>query len=117
MKPEAQRIAIAEACGWRRCETGTECWIAPDGNHSTNGRTTLPDYLSDLNAIMAAIRDIILGNEELEKRFLTELGTILDRRADDETTLIFEMEMAQITASADELSEALLRTIGKWTKD
>ena len=45
-----QLILVCEKLlGWRRCETsGSECWIAPDGNHTTNGRTTLPPLTLDL---------------------------------------------------------------------
>lgn len=57
MKPEAQRIAIAEACGikvekpdgqgyWRGSRT-LPCDI--------NGKT-LPDYLNDLNAIQSGVK-------------------------------------------------------------
>ena len=63
MKPEKQRIAISEACGWEFCPSHDssvsgnavpECW-----KHE-NGKTawvvsSLPDYTSDLNAMREAI--------------------------------------------------------------
>ena len=56
MTPEAQRIAIAEACGWK-IETHTYragCWISPEGKTSCRSILALPDYLGDLNAIHEA---------------------------------------------------------------
>lgn len=62
MTPEAQRVAIAEACGWKRgipleddsgeiCQTVT-WWIRPESYMSDTSRewSVLPDYLHDLNA-------------------------------------------------------------------
>ena len=53
MTPEEQRIAIAEACGWRRepHSVGTRL-INPDGwvvNNNYSESWRLPDYLNDLN--------------------------------------------------------------------
>ena len=61
MSPKAQRIAIAEACGWAMkteqvmhtvgyqwTET-RELWVSP-----TEKRGEPPDYLGDLNAMHAA---------------------------------------------------------------
>jgi hypothetical protein len=122
MTPQEQRIALAESDGWThlryvvRTLWGTSPGFnKPDWHAGCVGDSyNIPDYLNDLNAINHLIVSKILGNEELEKRFVVELNLILDRKADDETIAICEYEMAQITASAAELSEALLRTIGKW---
>lgn len=65
MTPEAQRIAIAEACGWKipdHCKTkrmlaGESAFKArgapPDFGQDAAGQwhANLPDYLSDLNAM------------------------------------------------------------------
>lgn len=56
MSPEAQRIAIAEACGWRRDKLNdSDKWWHPDGTFI--GRfdlwalpSFLPDWPKDLNA-------------------------------------------------------------------
>jgi hypothetical protein len=45
MKPEQQRIAIAEACGWEG-ETYGPSWC--------ESVTKMPDYLNDLNAMHEA---------------------------------------------------------------
>jgi len=51
MSPEAQRIAIAEACGWKKggldCD-GYQIWIHPSG--ARQYWAYVPDYLNDLNA-------------------------------------------------------------------
>lgn len=108
MNPERQRIAIAEWCGWK--EGGCGWWEGPCGQETPH----LPDYMNDLNAIRSVIVDKVLGDEKLERAFLKHLKDILDRKADDDTVCIFEYDMALVTSSAGELSEALLRTIGKW---
>jgi hypothetical protein len=58
MNPEAQRIAIAEACGYRRKEPNWNRWLKPDGQYEAYGIAGLPDYLSDLNAAM-----LLLGTD------------------------------------------------------
>ena len=52
MTPEAQRTAIAEACGWKTGYRDPEAWHP------------LPDYLNDLNAMHDAEK--VLTNEQLE---------------------------------------------------
>jgi len=75
----------------------------------------LPDYLNNLNAIIGAVREIILGNSDLERAFVKNLNAILERRADDEAgPAICEYEMAQITAAPDEFCEAFLKALAKW---
>jgi hypothetical protein len=62
MTPEQQRIAIAEACGWKRGHTGVTQWVN-DPNGIRMGWSSmrdvsdnaLPDYLNDLNAMHAAV--------------------------------------------------------------
>ena len=57
MKPEQQRIAIAEACGWIKCGCNTSCVMyGPPGskNPKVDG-LFLPDYLKDRNAMHEAI--------------------------------------------------------------
>jgi len=53
MTPEQQRIAIAEACGWKYHYSGDG--YAFHAEHCTNGKYTRPpDYLNDLNAMHEA---------------------------------------------------------------
>ena len=64
MTPEAQRIAIAEACGWEWKETSERggnkfksCWYHPDYRFVTES-ANLPDYLNDLNAMYEAMETL-----------------------------------------------------------
>tara|TARA_R110002167_G_scaffold66667_4_gene188690 strand:+ start:16333 stop:16653 length:321 start_codon:yes stop_codon:yes gene_type:complete len=56
MTPEEQRIALAEALGWkkRRPEVDNSQWIAPQGGAWNNP----PDYLNDLNAMHKAVETL-----------------------------------------------------------
>lgn len=118
MTPEAQRIAIAEACGFSRAPEYDDT-INVEKAWRCDGRlryeSDLPDYLNDLNAMHEAIRDKIAGNKELETRFIEELHKLQSYDADSEdVTSIFTYEMRDIIAECGWLSVAFLRTIGKW---
>jgi hypothetical protein len=109
VKPESQRIAIAEACGWKQVPPGehnlseSHLWLAPNGHYA--GRVNdplngLPDYLSDLNAMHEAEKVRIIGNYELfygdtsiESRYRELCGTF---------------------ATAAQRAEAFLRTLNLW---
>lgn len=110
MKPDLQRIAIAEACGWRGvCSVGKE-WGAPKetivGTLTREGVTftIVPDYLHDLNAI-----------HDIEVNRCNEIGLSLLRYHD----LLIKRHgtLGALTASAAQRCEALLRTLGKWEED
>jgi hypothetical protein len=62
MTPEAQRIAIAEACGW-----------------------TMPDYLNDLNAMHEALK-------VQTPEFRTDFREIIFKMANNQNQNIFELE-------------------------
>lgn len=119
MSPEAQRIAIAEACGWlvEHRDDGLIKWtvlVSPEGQRidSTSGIATLanfgciPDYLGDLNAIHGA---------EIE---------LLGPDWDEEKWAIYKTKLYQaiephrhvINSTAAQRSKALLNVIGKWTE-
>jgi hypothetical protein len=105
MNPKAQRIAIAEACGWRM---GTETVEHIDGYQWTETRKfwtsptskiySLPDYLNDLNAMHEATQSLTKDQLRWYRNLLIEL------------TGTFEA----IDATAPQRAEAFLRTIGKW---
>jgi len=101
MTPEAQRIAIAEACGWRCTASFKEafaCWVKPDGmDHQTEW---LPDYLNDLNAMHEAEK--VLDTVTQRGDYWDYLFSLTDG----------EFEMCHATAA--QRAEAFLRTIGKW---
>jgi hypothetical protein len=108
MKPEQQRIAIAEACGWKNYDhpdvmqlkhewTMPEKWcMDPKGvlrfNHNR------PDYLNDLNSMHDAEK--ILDFNQLR---------------DMEDSVSFRFAVLPFHATASQRAEAFLRTIGKWT--
>ena len=94
MNPEQQRIAIAQACGWFFMD---DSWHYPNGAKALS----LPDYLTDLNAM-----------HEAEK--------ILDTIT-DENTIGSYAAYAQCliwdggySATAAQRAEAFLRAINLW---
>ena len=102
MSPEAQRIAIAEACGWKCPEVGGY-WKNPMGDEEM-----LPFYPVDLNAM-----------HEAEKVLNTEQRPIywrnLSRWVSAANGMMKHAECFYIaTATASQRAEAFLRTIGKW---
>lgn len=108
MSPEAQRIAIAEACGWTKCEHVASInltkGIPPANNppkYSTyeNGMAQLPDYLNDLNAMHEAEK--MLTNLVDQLTYLYKLSPV-------------KSEWTLATATARQRASAYLRTIGKW---
>lgn len=115
MKAEAQRIAIAEFCGWKR-------GVANVGKHHEKvvgfwygdrfhvcecpGEYPFPDYLNCLNA-MAVV----------EKRLRTTTGHESDAVVGDRMHEYVELLGYCIDASASQRAEALLRTIGKWVEE
>jgi len=103
MTPEAQRIAIAEACGWRCTASFKEafaCWVKPDGmDHQTEW---LPDYLEDLNAMHEA--EGILNEKQAHVMNDTLWDLMLGRK------YLWH-------ATAAQRAEAFLRTLGKWEDD
>ena len=99
MKPEAQRIAIAEACGFTPSKKG-DWWHTPEGNQCF--ASELPDYLNDLNAMNEAEKAVCRrGNNVGETLF----GHLVE---------ICGCEIDAAFATAAQRAEAFLRTLGKW---
>ena len=117
MKPEDQRIAIAEACGWNHFGC-TGCLSVPckcnQWIHADHGPCGLPDYLSDLNAMHEAEKTLTGPAMEafvweLERAHPTasigscqEYGDVRDE--------VFDL----VHASASMRAEAFLKTTGLW---
>jgi len=104
MSPEAQRIAIAEACGLSPRKSWGGVIIDRLGY-------SIPDYLNDLNAMHDAIMSLDLG-WRVEFKYKLELVV---------TPILNEMlgrcvpsTDALINATAAQRAEAFLRTLGKW---
>lgn len=104
MNNEKQRIAIAEACGWRCTAAFKEafaCWVKPDGmDHQTE---YLPDYLNDLNAMHEAEKMLTVRQSQQYIPILRNLCTVFGNWPE--------------SATAAQRAEAFLRTIGKWAID
>lgn len=114
MKPEAQRIAIAEACGWLVLES--HCWedqAKPCGRHVPDGKwETIPDYLNDLNAMHEAEK--VLTNEQWPEYIRHLAG---ETKCDDWPTCFLNMDACRMIAeqTAAQRAEAFLRTLSLWT--
>jgi len=103
MSPEAQRIAIAEACGFINVRMWSESCIGSMGVSDEGkywGSLGVPDYLNNLNAMHEAEKVIgpIKGIEFCYH--LNEMG--------------MSGEWEILTATAAQRAEAFLKTIGKW---
>jgi len=113
MKPEAQRIAIAEACGWDFDPKQAHEWKSrgrwvsgPNGIPAMVFRHSIPDYLNDLNAMHDAEVLHKLHHYPLREAYYPKLITICDA----EKATDFPLWMA----TAAQRAEAFLRTINKW---
>lgn len=115
MTPEAQRIAIAEACGWinqgkaKRMIALMHRWRDPKDGVFTS---ELPDYLSDLNAMHEA-EEVVIYTRSLGLIYLMKLQDAANHSfpARFDNT---ERTLPCTSATAAQRAEAFLRTIGKW---
>ena len=103
MKPEQQRIAIAEACGWKTDKRGFG-WLSPRGYYAPE-----PDYLNDLNAMHDAEKVLTKANWG---GYAAELYRITDAHNHGISPNHHWLAVAFSTAA--QRAEAFLRTIGKW---
>lgn len=118
MTPEAQRIAIAEACGWTATKNlgsfggfvaktpgGLNLW---DDHLGATARDAIeancPDYLNDLNAMHEAEKVLIGTNIDI---YVANLGGCIDEPTAED-------EFCVLHATAAQRAEAFLRTLGKW---
>ena len=110
MTPEQQRVAIAQACGWK---TQVESW--PKGNKTTwldpsanqvCGQTFPPDYLNDLNAMHEAEKALTWQQHLTFRKQLWDL--VITLGPEDTWDRQF------ISATAAQRAEAFLRTLNLW---
>jgi len=100
MKPELQRIKIAEACGWKKRNAHRlSQWLAPQGGAWNEP----PDYLNDLNAMHEAEKSLQLKHQMLYQGMI---GRVTGNRC----PALF----GQIHATAAQRAEAFLRTLNLW---
>lgn len=118
MNPNEQRIAIAEACGWKHPnspesltkhagwwgETRGIWWINPQGKDCFVN--DIPDYLNDLNATHEAEKALIYVGDEIDTDTITAFKHYL---------VTGTKSGRPQSATAAERSEALLKAIGKFT--
>lgn len=111
MKTEAQRIAIAQACGFRFAE---RTLTRPSGEAVTayplyNQVSLVPDYLSDMNAALTLCVALAEQGYGININKLTA-GWVCNFIGND----------GLVSASAETLSaaicEAFLRTLNLWTE-
>jgi len=117
VSPEAQRIAIAEACGWKKYRNGRpkaesdipeanailwEFDFVPPGNKK-GFEKVVPYYLTNLNAMHDAEK-VLVGHQRFGY-----FSKLCDACCTKECCL---SECASATAA--QRAEAFLRTIGKW---
>lgn len=109
MTPEAQRITIAEACGWTdlgrvhgpKVTTLNGC---PPNNK--DAFLNVPDYLNDLNAMHEAEKVLTFSMQVNYAKLLA------GHRTSDGW---IQNEWAIIHATATQRAEAFLRTLNLWT--
>ena len=123
MNNEKQRIAIAEACGWKNVKLtnheevdidsrSTIYWsgftgLPPEFRHHLN-RVRVPDYLTDLDAMHEAEKVLSRGAGYHQTGGFGLYKTALAEVCD---------EQHPIDATASQRAEAFLRTLGKWSID
>ena len=112
MNAEAQRIAIAEACGILNCITVIEAWKRDkptrlDG-YREGQRVTIPDYLNDLNAIHHAVKSL---PQNLMPRYFACLCNVVS----GSISLYGYSKATEATAA--QRCEAFLKTLDKWIND
>ena len=101
MKPEQQRIAIAEACGWKSefvaIPDGDEgdVWINPDGFSGE-----LPNYLNDFDAMNEAEKVLTPEQEEQMNDLLWDM---------------MEGRKFLWRSTATQRAEAFLKSLDLWT--
>jgi hypothetical protein len=115
VSPEAQRIAIAEACGWKpspHCPAyGNPPWgVPPTPRHPSRPWEELPDYLTDLNAMAEAEKHLLKVHAQPYIRNLARIAAQEHLENDD-----CIHQFRYVTATATQRAEAFLRTLNLWT--
>ena len=104
MKPEYQRVAIAEACG--KWHSG---WPHEYMNQADRLRH-IPNYLNDLNAMREAAEKVLNENQKID--YSRHIGKLVMSHLP--ASRAAWMDFRLINATASQRAEAFLRTIGKW---
>ncbi len=118
VNPEQQRIAIAEACGWKLVTDNPEYepyWEDPKGNMVavSNGVHRFPNYLNDLNAMHEA--ETFIRNAQDQMRYASE--TLIAMGFDDlieASDLNVDYCWHAMGATAAQRAEAFLKALNLW---
>ena len=97
MNPKQQRIAIAQACGWKTGYRDPESWHP------------LPDFLNDLNAMHDAEMTL---TQDQQLDYSRHIGKLVTSHLP--ASRAAWMDFRLINATATQRAEAFLRTIAKW---
>lgn len=107
MKPEAQRIAIAEACGWKGPFVHYDSWSrVPVGLYADSPNFAdqpVPDFLNDLNAMHEAELLLLPFESDAWQTYAGWLSHLTPLGGQDHAT-------------ASERAMAFLKAIGKWVE-
>lgn len=110
MKPEEQRIALAEWAGYVELDYETQARILYGRQGSRGALAKIPDYLNDLNAVH--LLEMKLPFEQAEQ-FEDELCDIVVKyNEQQEKPAPWRFAVAHATAS--QRCEALLKTLNLW---
>ena len=110
MTPEAQRIVIAQTCGYKyepnwpqtiRLKNG---YIKFKWLQDGFGKDEPPDYLNDLNAMHEAEKVLKV---EQHFTFQVELARVIN-------TITYPLNFALLHSTAAQRAEAFLRTLNLW---
>jgi hypothetical protein len=118
MKPEAQRIAIAQACGWEPCEPRSyfksppsHAWMKDEAYYG--GLNAIPNYLNDLNAMREAEKVL---TEKLSKvEYAEELSRVVGRVLPFRSPGVTDFDKMHTTAA--QRAEAFLKSLNLWTDE
>ena len=114
MSPEKQRIAIAEACGWKDCHAtgGLPCGVAPGELEHRQ----IPNHLNDIVAAQFLLDDLASKGWECESlvRFYNGYRKVTARIWNLEKQVFHQ---ATGTNEASTICECYLRSLGKWEEE
>lgn len=117
MNQEKQRIAIAEACGWRKVRECGARYERGELGH-VHGIFDLPDYLNSLDAIHEA--EIWLA-EHSNGTFANDYPMVLEHIVDPDHPLLGSRadpdRFDLYCATASQRAEAFLKTLGLWEEE
>lgn len=119
MTPEAQRIAIAKACGWTKVGSADQMiGQRPGTPFASSYAESLPNYLTDLNAMHEAekvLPDLASDDTGVDQLGYCEtLASVIGAQWTAKNAA--DMWML-VHATAAQRAEAFIRTIGKWEDD